>query len=115
MTLTKVLWAALLSGVTLTGLACENPPLVQIPQAEDLKEADAQRAREEVAAYFEAMKVYTACIQAELTAAGGDNAQQLTKAVLVVRNNGAVAEAEAVLKLFNENFGPAQSAEPNPN
>jgi hypothetical protein len=111
MTLTKVLCTALLSGITLTGLACENPPLAQVPTGENLSERAERRVREEVAAYFAAMQTYTACLQAELAAAGGEEAPQLTKAALVVRNNGAVAEAEAVMRLFNDHIGPAAAEE----
>ena len=114
MTLTKILWAGMLSSVTLTGFACENPPLVQIPKAADLKDREQQKVREEVTAYFTAMKVYTDCVQAELAAAGGDNAPPLTKSSLVVRNNGAVAEAESMMKVFTANFGALNDGPPLP-
>ena len=41
------------------------------------------------------------------TAAGGDEAPDLVKRVLVSRNNTAVAEAEFMMKLFTENVGAA--------
>ena len=53
------------------------------------------------------MQTYTACIQAELAAAGGDAAPELVKRMLVSRNNAAVAEAEFMMKLFTENVGAA--------
>ena len=52
------------------------------------------------------MKAYTDCVQAELTAAGGNSAPTVTKTVLIARNNAAVAEADAVKKLFEANLGP---------
>jgi hypothetical protein len=58
-------------------------------------------------AYFTGMQAYAACIQAELLAAGGDDAPDLVKKVLVSRNNTAVAEAEFMMKLFTDNVGPA--------
>ena len=116
MTLRKPLVAALLCGLASPGFTCNNPPLVQIPKGDGLTELDRIRVRAEVTSYFEAMKSYTSCLQMELVEAGGDGASQLTKASYIVRNNGAVAEVEAVLKLFTENIDatattPAPSAE----
>ncbi len=98
MKVSVILAAGLLTGVSATALACEMPTLVDIPK--DVKSQE-QTVRESMQAYFDQMKVYTACVQQELTAAGGDNAPKLTKSVLVARNNAAVAEVEAVMKLFN--------------
>jgi hypothetical protein len=106
MTLRKPLVAALLCGLASPGFTCNNPPLVQIPKGDGLTELDRIRVRAEVTSYFEAMKSYTSCLQMELVDAGGDSASQLTKASYIVRNNGAVAEVEAVLKLFTENIDP---------
>ena len=106
MTLRKPLVAALLSGLASPGFTCNNPPLVQIPKGDGLTELDRIRIRAEVTSYFDAMKSYTSCLQMELVEAGGDSASQLTKASYIVRNNGAVAEVEAVLKLFTENIDP---------
>jgi hypothetical protein len=106
MTLRKPLVVALLCGLASPGFTCNNPPLVQIPKGDGLTELDRIRVRAEVTSYFEAMKSYTSCLQMELVDAGGDSASQLTKASYIVRNNGAVAEVEAVLKLFTENIDP---------
>ena len=87
MRITKIAAAALLmSGTASVALACDLPPLVAIP-AKDAVGDKARRSKTETDQYFEAMKVYTACVQAELTAAGGDSAQTIMKAVLVQRNN----------------------------
>jgi hypothetical protein len=112
MTASKALLTALLGSVTVSSLACEHPPLAQVPQGTSLSAAEKDRVRGEVEAYVEAMKTYTACIQAELTAAGGDSAPPLTKSVLIARNNGAVTEVETVLKLLNENIDSAAGAAP---
>jgi hypothetical protein len=56
------------------------------------------------------MKVYSACVQADITAAGGDSAKPIVKAVLVSRNNAAVAVVEAVMKAFNASVGGAAPA-----
>ena len=107
---TNVLCAALLSGVAGPTLACTVPPLVAIPAKEQIS-AKAAQVGAEVSTYFEAMKTYAACIQQELTAAG--DAQPAIKALLVQRNNVAVAEAQAVQKLYNEHMaGAAPAAAP---
>jgi hypothetical protein len=114
MQLIKLVCVGMLCGVSGVGLACDLPPLVMIPAKEDaIGKEDAIRA--ETAKYFQAMQAYTQCVQAALVAAGGDAAPTITKAVLVRRNNAAVAEAEAVLKAFTERVGPiAQSGPPAP-
>lgn len=107
MTITKVAGAVLLMGGTASvALACDMPPLVAIPAKDAAGDKGAQ-VQAEMMKYFDGMKAYTACVQAELTAAGGDSAQTIVKAVLVQRNNYAVAEGQAVLKAFNETFGAA--------
>lgn len=106
MNLTKILCTGLLSSVGSVGLACDLPPLVAIPAKKDVGEQAAQ-LQVDVAAYVEAMRAYTACVQAELVAAGGDSASTVVKSVLVNRNNLAVAEVDAVLKALNEAAGPA--------
>jgi hypothetical protein len=113
MTFTKILGAALLCNVTGVALACDYPPLVVIPAKEDVAGKE-EAIRAETATYFAAMQAYTKCIQDELAAAGGEEAPALTKAVLVQRNNLAVAEAQAVLKTFTANVAPAPSPGPSP-
>jgi len=95
------LWLGALASTT---LACELPPLVAIPSKDKVGD-QATAIREATKTYFDAMKTYTDCVQAELTAAGGDKAPTLMKTVLVARNNAAVAEYDAVKKLFDANVG----------
>lgn len=113
MTALRLLIMTLLAGSGAAAIACENPPLVQIP-AGGLDERARQRVADDFGEYIEAMKVYTACIQAELAAAGGDNAPPLMKAALVMRNNGAVAEVNAMIKVFNDRLGAAAEGPPVP-
>ncbi|HEX5049257.1 MAG TPA: hypothetical protein VFX89_19250 [Gammaproteobacteria bacterium] len=103
----KVLCAALLSGVAVPSFACTVPPLVAIPAKDQIADKATQIGAE-VSAYFEAMKTYAACIQQELTAVG--DAQPAIKALLVQRNNVAVAEAQAVQKVYNEHMAAAAPA-----
>ena len=93
-----------LGALASTALACEMPPLVVIPSKDKVGDQSAA-IRDATKTYFDAMKAYTECVQAELKAAGGDSAPKLTKTVLIARNNSAVAEADAVKKLFDANVG----------
>jgi hypothetical protein len=106
---TTIISSGLLTGIAGSALACDLPKLAVIPPKEQVagKEAEIRAAAN---AYFTAMQAYSACIQSELTAAGGDSAPDLVKRVLVSRNNTAVAEAEFMMKLFTDNVGPADGA-----
>ena len=95
------LWLGLLAS---TALACDMPPLVVIPPKDKIGD-QAATVRDATKDYFDKMKAYTDCVQAELTAAGGNSAPTITKTVLVARNNAAVAEADAVKKLFDASVG----------
>jgi hypothetical protein len=105
MRITAIICGAIMTGIGGTALACELPKLVAIPPKDQVagKEAEIRTA---AAAYFTAMQAYTACLQAELTAAGGESAPDMVRRALVSRNNTAVAEAEFVMKLFTDNVGP---------
>ena len=108
MMLSKNLLGALLSCIAITGFACDNPPLVQIPAASDIGD-EGPRIRRETQVYVDAIAEYVACLQTELEAAGGDDAPPLYKAMIVTRNNAAVAEAEAIMELFENRFGTTNS------
>ncbi len=105
----KFICAALLGSIANTALACVLPSLVEIPEKVGGQEAQLRAAAGQ---YFQSMQAYTQCVQAELTAAGGDTAAPIVRAVLVKRNNSAVSEAQAVLKQFTENVGPIEGAPP---
>ena len=96
-----ILWSLLFASLSSAASACDLPPLAAVPDPGGLSEAQRRAVQQEVGAYFEAMKVYTACVEAEIVAAGGDDGPR-TRAVLVKRNNAAVAEAETVLKAFEK-------------
>jgi hypothetical protein len=109
MRFTTILCGGLLTGVAGNALACDLPKLALIPPKDQVagKEAEIRAAAN---MYFTAMQAYSACVQAELTAAGGDAAPEVLKRVLISRNNTAVAEAEFMMKLFTENVGTAGAA-----
>lgn len=96
--------AVLLCAISSTSLACTLPPLVAIP-AKDKVGDQGPAIKDATTAYFDGMKAYTECVQAALTAAGGDSAPALMKGVLIARNNAAVSEAENVKKLFEASVG----------
>jgi len=104
------LLAGLLAGGFVTNVyaGCEQPPLVVIPPAEEIDESDST-VHDETTAYFQAMQAYVDCIRAELEA-GGENASQLFKLLLVQRNNLAVAEAEAVQRWYESRFPTASTS-----
>ena len=110
----KASLAALLVCATVTAIACDIPPLVQIPTDEEIDPRAAQRIRTEFTTYFEAMLAYTSCIQGELATAGGDAAPRLVKAAYVVRNNAAVAEFTAMQKVFEDTVVAAEAAQAPP-
>jgi hypothetical protein len=98
----------LLSSIGTAALACEQPSLPDIQ--ENVGDRD-QRERifEETRNYADQMIAYVNCVQAELVAAGGDEAPTLSRTLLVLRNNVAVAEVISVTELFHERVAPVQS------
>jgi hypothetical protein len=102
------LYALLLMTVNGAVWACDLPPLVAIPAAGNVGEESA-RLIVAVQRYVEGIRSYTACVKAELAAAGGDAAPESLRNQLTVRNNSAVAEARAVLALFGERVTPAEN------
>jgi hypothetical protein len=105
MKISQLIAATALSGVASVAFACDMPPLMAIPP-KDQAAGQADKLRAEWNTYYQAMSAYTSCVQAELTAAGGDTASTIVKTVLVQRNNSAVAEVSAVKKLLDEALGP---------
>jgi hypothetical protein len=100
MKLSRLVTVAVLSSVASVGFACELPPLMAVPPKDEAA-GQADKLRAEWDSYYQAMQAYTACVQAELAAAGGDTAPTITKTVLVQRNNSAVGEVSAVKKLLD--------------
>ena len=99
-----ILCSALTGAISLPALACDNPPLPVLPSETagvTGRELAIERA---VKNYFVAVEKYVACIQAELQANGGDEAATPIKTALVLRNNAAVAEAQAIQAWFDAQF-----------
>jgi hypothetical protein len=100
-----------LGASALPAFACDLPKLPAIPAgAAGTDQATAVSGA--TSAYFEGMRTYTSCIEAELAAAGGESAPASVKGVLALRANAAVEEATAVQKLFQERVAVGQTATP---
>lgn len=84
------------------GAACELPALAVVPTTIGDNVAGVLL---DVRRYSDAIIEYTACLKAELAAAGGDSAPALVRSVLVGRNNYAVAEHKAVTDLYTARVG----------
>jgi hypothetical protein len=102
------LYTLLLMTVSRVAWACDLPTLVAIPAASNVGEESA-RLIVAVQRYVESIRGYTACVKAELAAGGGDAAPESLRNQLTVRNNGAVAEARAILALFGERVTRAEN------
>lgn len=113
MTVTRILCGVILAGCSGVALACDMPTLVAIPTTEKIAE-NPQAFYTEWLAYTNGMQEYVACTQAALKEAGGDKAPALTRAVLVKRNNDAVAEVTRMAALYDERVGPLAKAAPAP-
>ena len=105
MRITTIILGGIMSSVAGVSLACDLPKLAIVPARDQMagKEAEVRAAAQ---AYFDAMTAYTTCLQAALTAAGGDAAPDLVKRVYVSRNNIAVKEAEFMMKLYTDTASP---------
>jgi len=101
----------LVGAIAVPALACDLPKLPVIPATDQIGD-QVPAVTAATSAYFEGMRVYADCIAADLAAAGGDAAPASVKAVLVARSRVAVAEAEAIQKLFQERIGAGQAATP---
>jgi len=110
MTTTKNLCALALSMCSPLGLTCENPPLVAIPEVV-ATDAEKSVVRLDTDIYIAGIYAYVDCIKAELDAAG-EQSPEVYRALLVARNNQAVAEVAVVVELFEARVGPLQPEEP---
>jgi hypothetical protein len=101
----RVLVGLLLAAVNATALACDLPKLIAVPDTGKVGN-ESSRLIVEMQSYVTGIRAYTACIQAELAAAGGDAAPESLRGTLITRNNAAVDEARTVIALFGERVAP---------
>src|SRR5688572_16487809 len=107
----NVVGGVLLAAVALPALACDLPKLPVIPARDQIGD-QAPAVTAATSAYFEGMRAYADCIASALAAAGGDAAPASVKNALVERNHAAVAEAQAIQKLYQDRVAAGQSATP---
>ena len=107
MNVRQILCGSLLLCVNAVASACDLPALVILPAAGTAGDASAQLIVD-MQRYVGGIRAYTACVQAEIAAAGGDSAPESLRTLLVRRNNGAVAEAKALMELFGERVAPVE-------
>jgi hypothetical protein len=107
MNIRRALLGLLFAAVNATALACELPKLVALPAAGDVGD-ESWRLIGEMQSYVTNIRAYTACVQAELVAAGGDAAPESLRGTLTRRNNAAVDEARTVIASFGERVAPIE-------
>ena len=101
----------LLGAIAMPAFACDWPNLPIIPAKDQIGD-NAPTISLATGAYFDGMRAYTDCVEALLEAAGGDAAPPSFKGVINGRLTVAVAEAQAVQKLFQERVAAGQTATP---
>ena len=102
---TTIIAGGIMSSVAGVSLACDMPKLAVFP-AKDQLPAKVAELQTSAKTYFDSMTAYSGCIQAALTAAGGDAAPEVVKRVYVLRNNAAAAEAQFMMKLYTDLTSP---------
>ena len=107
MSVRQLLLGSLLLAAHVAAVACDLPALAVVPAAGTVDDFVGRRIAE-MQRYVTGIREYTACVQAELAAAGGDSAPESLRAVLIRRNNAAVAEAKVVMELFGERVAPIE-------
>src|SRR5262245_34898577 len=105
MNVRQSVFGSLLLVMSTAAAACDLPALMVVPAAGTVDDFAGQRIAQ-MQRYVTGIREYTACLQAELAAAGGDAAPASLRNALIDRNNAAVAEARAVMDLFGERVAP---------
>ena len=100
----------LLGAIAMPAFACDLPKVPLIPEKDKVGD-QAPTISAATGAYFDGMRAYTDCTEALLEAAGGEAASPSFKGVINGRLTVAVAEAQAVQKLFQERVGAGQTAQ----
>jgi hypothetical protein len=112
MKLLKFLLLSVAGGAAMTGMACDYPPLVPIPDGQGATMSEMVSARQAVDGYMAAMQDYLDCVNEELDATG-DNAPAEYKAIMYNRHVTAYAEMEAVAGKMNEQIGVFYDSNPD--
>lgn len=105
---------AVASLLAMPALACDNPPLVLVPDGETATMEELVAVQAEVQTYMAAMEEYIGCVDAELEASGGEDSPALYQSLMVLRHNQGVEEMEVIAEAFNEQVRAYREANPEP-
>ncbi len=100
--------------LAMPALACDNPPLVLVPDGETATMEELVAVQSEVQTYMAAMEEYIGCVDAELAASGGEDSPALYQSLMVLRHNQGVEEMEVIAEAFNEQVRAYREANPEP-
>ena len=100
--------------LAMPALACDNPPLVLVPDGETATMEELVAVQSEVQTYMAAMEEYIGCVDAELEASGGEDSPALYQSLMVLRHNQGVEEMEVIAEAFNEQVRAYREANPEP-
>ena len=100
--------------LAIPALACDNPPLVVVPDGETATMEELVAVQSEIQAYMAAMETYIGCVDAELEDAGGEDSPSLYQSLMVTRHNQGVEEMELIAEAFNEQVRAYREANPEP-
>lgn len=98
----------------LPALACDNPPMVAVPEGGGISMDQLLAAQTKVKSYMAAMQQYLDCLDNELDAQGDDAPEQF-KSLMVTRHNAAVAEMESIATAFNKQVQAYKAANSSDN
>jgi hypothetical protein len=96
----------LLSSSCVSVFACGNPALTDIPDG--VSGPEEQAVQDDMLRYLSEMREYVSCIQEDYEAAQKDGFPEVFLSLLATRNNAAVAELEAMRKVYVARIGPVE-------
>lgn len=96
----QLTFGLMLAGYGASALACDYPPLADMPAAKVDGGREQKKADDEMLKYLEGMREYVDCISAEYNDAEKDGATKVRLSLLAMRNNAAVSELGNVKKVY---------------
>lgn len=93
--------------------SCEIPSMVSVPDGSTATREELLEAQSKVKTYMDQMTAYLDCINGEIEA-GGDDATEQFKSLMVSRHNAAVTEMETLAAAYNEQLQIFRAANPAP-
>ena len=111
--LSTLCMTAVAGSYAVSATACENPPMVTVPDGNTATTQQLLEAQQNVRTYMSAMQEYLACLNQELVATGDDALAEF-KQLMVMRYDAAASEIESVVALFNAQVQAYRAANPEP-